>query len=153
MAQSSPLDRIIHSSPLRPSRGLSLLEVIIATAILAGSGMILFSIIGLGSKYALRAEELTFSHHHAQSILDEWLAQPLAAPGEQSGPIEEAPDWSYRVESKATSDPLLQVVTVEIFHASPLSALSPSSADSAEPIYRLSRWVRVTEPPATGVGL
>jgi len=120
-------------------RGLSLLEVIIATAILAGSGLALFSIIGMGSKYALRAEELTYAHHFAQSALDEWLAAPTAVGTEQTGTFEEAPEWIYRVESQTLDSPGLCVVTVEVFRSQTLQ----STATTEEPTYRLTRWVRV----------
>lgn len=130
----------IHErSRQRRSRGLSLLEVIIATAILAGSGMVLFSIIGMGSKYALRAEELTYAHHFAQSVLDEWQAAPTAVGTEQTGTLEEAPDWNYRIESQTLEDQSLCLVQVEIFR----SRTSQTNATDGEPIYRLSRWVRV----------
>lgn len=120
-------------------RGLSLLEVIIATAILAGSGLVLFSIIGMGSKYALRAEEITYAHHFAQTVLDEWQASSSAIGTEQTGTLEEAPQWSFRIESQNLDDPGLATVTVEIFHS--LDAAGASSSE--EPIYQLTRWVRI----------
>lgn len=120
-------------------RGLSLLEVIIATAILAGSGLVLFSIIGMGSKYALRAEEITYAHHFAQTVLDEWQASPSAIGTEQTGTLEEAPQWSFRIESQNLDDPGLATVTVEIFQS--LDAAGASSSE--EPIYQLTRWVRI----------
>jgi len=126
-----------------PSRnrhsGLSLLEVIIATAILAGSGLALFSIIGMGSKYALRAEEATYAQHFAQSALDEWLTAPNSVGTEQSGTFEEAPQWSYRIESQWLEEPGLCAVTVEIFR----SRNSQRFESADEPIYGLTRWVRV----------
>lgn len=128
-----------HRSQCNRVRGLSLLEVIIATAILAGSGLALFSIIGLGSKYALRAEELTYAHHFAQSALDEWLAAPTAVGTEQTGTFEEAPEWSYRLESQSLDSPGLCVVTIEVFR----SKSPQGTATTEEPTYRLTRWVRV----------
>lgn len=52
----------------------SLLEVMIATAVLAASAMVLSSLIGLGSKYGNRAEERTVALSQAESLLDEFLA-------------------------------------------------------------------------------
>ena len=52
----------------------SLLEVIIATAVLAASAMVLSSLIGLGSKFGNRAEERTIALSQAESLLDEYLA-------------------------------------------------------------------------------
>jgi hypothetical protein len=126
--------------------GLSLLEVIIATAILAGSGLALFSIIGMGSKYALRAEELTYAQHFAQSALDEWLTAPTNVGTEQTGTFEEAPQWNYRVESQWLEEPGLCAVTVEIFHSQ-----NPQRVEAVEePIYRFTRWVRVSTANSAG---
>ena len=59
----------------RVREAFSLLEVIIATAILAGSAMVLFSLISLGTKYGNRAEEKTIAVSQAQSVLDEFIAR------------------------------------------------------------------------------
>ena len=53
----------------------SLLEIIIATAVLAASAMVLSSLIGLGSRYGNRAEERTLALSQAESLIDEFLAQ------------------------------------------------------------------------------
>ena len=59
----------------RTRTAFSLLEVIIATAILAGSAMVLFSLIGMGTKYGNRAEQRTVAITQAQSMLDEFIAR------------------------------------------------------------------------------
>lgn len=53
--------------------GFSLLEVILATAILAASAMVLSSLISLGAKYGSRAETRAMAHEQAQSLLDEFV--------------------------------------------------------------------------------
>ena len=65
--------------------GFSLLEVMLATAILAASALVLSSLLGLGAKFGSRAEERTEALAQAQSLLDEFLAMPAGA-GE---PLEE----------------------------------------------------------------
>jgi len=52
----------------------SLLEIIIATAVLAASAMVLSSLIGTGSKFGNRAEERTIALTQAESLLDEFVA-------------------------------------------------------------------------------
>jgi len=52
-------------------RGFSLLEVMIATAILAGSAMVLLSLISLGTRFGSKAEVRIGALVQAQSILDE----------------------------------------------------------------------------------
>jgi type II secretory pathway pseudopilin PulG len=53
----------------------SLLEVMLATALLAASAMILSSLIGLGATFGNRAELRTRAVAVAQSVLDETLAR------------------------------------------------------------------------------
>lgn len=73
-------------------RGLSLLEVMIAASILAGSAMVLSTIIGTGSRFGNRAESKVTAIIQAHSILDEALARIAAGnmfeeySGETTGP-------------------------------------------------------------------
>jgi prepilin-type N-terminal cleavage/methylation domain-containing protein len=73
-------------------RGLSLLEVMIAASILAGSAMVLSTIIGTGARFGNRAESKVTAIIQAHSILDESLARIAAGnmleeySGETSGP-------------------------------------------------------------------
>ena len=52
-------------------RGFSLLEVMIATAVLAASAMVLLSLISLGTRFGSKAETRIGALVQAQSILDE----------------------------------------------------------------------------------
>jgi|694.fasta_scaffold00861_32 type II secretory pathway pseudopilin PulG len=130
-------------------RGLSLLEVIIATAILSGAGFVLFSIIGLGAKYARRAEAITLAHHFAQSILDEAIAQPDTIGKDKTETILEAPEWSYRITTNPLEDPSLVQVTVEVFPTQETSGASASTGDTPS-TYQLSRWIRIPAPISEG---
>ena len=80
-------------------RGFSLLEIIIATAVLAASAMVLISLIGLGAKYGNRAEERTIALSQAESLMDEFLAQlgQTEKQDEQSGILAGPPQRSYRI--------------------------------------------------------
>ena len=72
--------------PRRDKRsGFSLLEVMLATAILASSAMVLSSLLGLGTKLGCRAESRPEALSAAQSLLAEFLVLP----GEQSEREEE----------------------------------------------------------------
>lgn len=59
--------------PRSSRRGFSLLEVMIATAVLAGSAMVLMSLISLGTRFGSKAELRMGALVQAQSILDETL--------------------------------------------------------------------------------
>lgn len=87
--------------------GFSLLEVIIATAILAASAMVLLSLLGLGTKFGNRAEERSLAASQAQSLLDEFVSMPspgsnASAAGEQeerTGVLPGRPRHSYRLRA------------------------------------------------------
>lgn len=85
---------------MRARNAFSLLEIIIATAILAGSAMVLFSLIGLGTKYGNRAEEQTLALTQAQSVLDEYVANLSDEEIQEgvSGVLNGVPAHSYRIE-------------------------------------------------------
>jgi hypothetical protein len=86
-----------HSIPARS--GLSLLEVMIATGILAGSAIVLSSIIGTGARFGNRAESRITAMVQAHSVLDETLARIAAGntPDEYSGEISGAIPRSFEV--------------------------------------------------------
>ncbi len=83
-----------------PRRGFSLLEMIIAIAILASSAMVLSSLIGLGAKYGNKAEERTHSLLQSQAMLDEWIARlpQLENQSEVTGELPSFPPRSYRIK-------------------------------------------------------
>jgi len=85
---------------MRARSAFSLLEIIIATAILAGSAMVLFSLIGLGTKYGNRAEAQTLAISQAQSVLDEFIANLSYEEIQEgvSGVLNGVPARSYRIE-------------------------------------------------------
>lgn len=82
-----------------PRPAFSLLEVIIATAILASSAMVLSSFLGRGVNFGNRAETQTWAMNQAQSLLDEFLSQLASSElAEQTtGQIEGTPPRSYRI--------------------------------------------------------
>jgi hypothetical protein len=86
-----------RSVPVRS--GLSLLEVMIATGILAGSAIVLSSIIGTGARFGNRAESRVTAMVQAHSVLDETLARIAAGnvPEEFSGEIPGATPRSFEV--------------------------------------------------------
>ncbi len=139
----------------------SLLEIIIATAVLAASAMVLSSLIGLGARYGGRAEERTFALSQAESLLDEYLAtleigneRQQEVTGELPGP----PARSYRInvtpfdfgesnssrggESANARGGGLIRVTVEI-----LETTGASGSTEAKPFIELSRLIRQPQAP------
>ena len=80
--------------------GFSLLEVMLATAMLAASAMVLSSLLGLGAKFGSRAEARTESLSQAQSLLAEFLAMPGEEDeleSERTGLLNSTPPRSFRI--------------------------------------------------------
>lgn len=90
--------RLRGISRARLRGGFSLMELILATAILAASGAALFGLIGQGSLFARRSQARAETLHLAQSALDEYLAVPDAIPPE--GTFETHPEWAYRIRQE-----------------------------------------------------
>lgn len=80
-------------------RGFSLMELILATAILAASGAALFALIGQGAMFGGRADRESESLHLALTVLDEYLAMPAEVDAE--GSFEQYPQWSYRIRQES----------------------------------------------------
>jgi type II secretory pathway pseudopilin PulG len=135
----------------------SLLEIIIATAVLAASAMVLSSLIGLGAKYGNRAEERTIAVSQAESLMDEFLAQldnENIQVEESTGELPGPPPRGFRVSAipfevtnansndgsgvnvAKRSGGLLRV-TVEVFETSGSNDLS-----GTKPLIELSRLIR-----------
>jgi prepilin-type N-terminal cleavage/methylation domain-containing protein len=161
------------------SRGaFSLLEVMIATAILAGSAMVLLSLIDFGTRLGNRSEARITALVLAQSILDESIARLTDATQSSGqsqnnyvGSLPGTPARSYRLafDSVATQeeskdwnrDPPAQFNQAptapgsELFRTEIVCVTvelfegTEGSQSGSEPVVKLVRWVRV---PANSVG-
>jgi hypothetical protein len=130
--------RVRHSSGCHRA-GLSLIEVLVATAILMASTALLLDLAQVGQKHASSAEDKAVAHRICHSLLNEMLvgARPL-----ESVPLEPLPDepgWNWSVEvtplEARLTDPQIAVVRVTV---------------SKEPLpnrrgeeFSLWQWVRV----------
>ena len=141
---------------MRARNAFSLLEIIIATAILAGSAMVLFSLIGLGTKYGNRAEEQTLALTQAQSVLDEYVANLSDEEIQEgvSGVLNGVPAHSYRIEilpfelagnsgagRNSSTSSATQTVLVRVTVAILEGNVSLAGMES-EPLCQLTRLVR-----------
>jgi type II secretory pathway pseudopilin PulG len=127
------------------------LEIIIATAILAGSSMVLISMIGAGSRFGQQAERKTVALVAANSLIDEMIATNnfLDSSQETTGAYGQSDPLGYRIrvatyapQSVNRTEPIagLMQITVEMFGS------EAQIADSKRPICTLTRIVRA--PPS-----
>jgi len=148
-AQRGNYGRSLGSLPGGPRRGLSLLEIMIATTILLVSVMALSRLAFLCRRHIIGAEDKTKSQMLCENILNEILSGIRPLENVSSEPFEGGL-WAYSVDvQELDSGPLLAVaVTVErLPEESELTASGPPSGDvlsSDAPLrgYRLVRWIR-----------
>lgn len=161
------------------SRGaFSLLEVMIATAILAGSAMVLLSLIDFGTRLGNRSEARITALVLAQSILDESISRLRDETQSSSqsqnnyvGSLPRTPARSYRVAfdriatqedsregntssttqiQQGSSTPRSEPYRTEIVCVTvELFEGTEGSQQGSDPLVKLVRWVRV---PATSLG-
>ncbi|MEX2559655.1 MAG: hypothetical protein WD403_07055 [Pirellulales bacterium] len=96
------------------SGGFSLLEVVLALAILTGAIAVLGEVVRTGMHNARLARDLTQAQLYAESLMAEIAAGVIPAEPAGGVPLDK-PDWSYSVVAEALNDEgLLHVaVTVE----------------------------------------
>ena len=78
--------------------GFSLMEVLLATAILLGSIAVLSELAGIGRYYILSVEDHTAAQILCQSKLNEILSGVAPMEEVQQRVLENNPDWIYTVE-------------------------------------------------------
>ncbi|GIW92305.1 MAG: hypothetical protein KatS3mg110_0346 [Pirellulaceae bacterium] len=95
--------------------GLSLLEVILAIAILGGAMAAIGVCVRVGTQAALDARELTMAQLLCESKLAEISSGLLPAMAVSETPVEVAPDWLYSVDVQPglQDGMLLVAVTVQ----------------------------------------
>lgn len=114
-------------------QGLTLLEVILAIAILGGCIAVIGELVRVGSRHATEARHLTKAQLLCESTMEEVVAGILPAETVSASPYEYDPDWVYSVTTNyLDQDGLLEVrVTVEQVATDSLYPLTVS----------LTRWM------------
>lgn len=82
-------------------RGISLLEVMLAIAILGGSMAVVAQMVNTGSRAAIRARELTQAQIHAESVMSQIVAGVILPQSAAAVPVETydmAGEWMYSVD-------------------------------------------------------
>ena len=135
--------------------GLSLLEVIIATVILAVSATLLVRLIGAGDKNAKRADQRITAQMICQNKMDEIVAsiEPFESMESTASPY--YPDWYWSVSiedlysKNDTTVNRLSLVEVGVFFRQSDDGIGNSNqldSQSEDPIYTLRRVIRTPKP-------
>jgi type II secretory pathway pseudopilin PulG len=109
--------------PVRPAHcrfvvlraGLSLLEVVLGTAILAMALAVLAQQSATGVRAALRCQMLSDAAIHCQTQMDRMLAGLLPFQAVQNQPIENAAGWRWSAEIRSSSIPDLLELRIEVY--------------------------------------
>ncbi|MCA9168682.1 MAG: hypothetical protein KDB23_13500 [Planctomycetales bacterium] len=152
------------------SAGLSLLELIIALAILVGTSSLLLQLVDLGSRHSDRALQITDAQTVAHNLMAEMLAglRPWDA-SETYQPVDSWSPWEYRLKLEPIGFGQLAAATLivaprtdmpvslsgdaiaPVAVSPPVTAAGDSTATTLSQLdteairpgsYRLTRWIR-----------
>lgn len=132
-------------------KGISLLEVIIATVILTVSSVMLIRIIGTADRNAQRADRRVMAQMVCQNYLDEMISGMIPLESADPEPTIHYPDWqcAVTVEPWSSGDGQtlegLVLIEVQAFYA-PVSSSTESrtirASDTDRPAYSIRRIFR-----------
>jgi len=100
--------------PSRFRRGLSLLEVILAIAILGGALATIGELIRIGARNAAIARDLTTAQLYCESRMNEAAAGVLDLENLQTEALDEDGEWMCSITSESLDQPQLMSVTVTV---------------------------------------
>jgi type II secretory pathway component PulJ len=118
----------------RARHGFSLLEVLLATAIMIGSAIVLMELVSIGSRHASAARDLARSQLICESRLNEILAHVERLESSRPTPFEDDPQWVVWVDLR----PLPQ----SGFVALEVNAAREPNPHKQSARFKLVRWVR-----------
>ncbi|MCP4191456.1 MAG: hypothetical protein GY768_12595 [Planctomycetaceae bacterium] len=117
----------------RKSTGLSLIEVVLAMAILAGAMVALSQLIGLGLRSAAEARDLARAQILAESVMAEITIGTIPATSINQMAIDSEPGWLVSITAGTTlQDGVIQVIVV--------TERQTDRTNAAR--FELSRWMR-----------
>ena len=123
-------------------RGFSLLEVIIATGILAANTVLLLSLFSTGERHADRAETRVLAQMLCQSKLDELIADPSQLRTVDDELIVGYIDWTYSVDWTPSEIDGLVRLRVSVSRVEEFGRLEDIAPASSRNTFELVRWTR-----------
>ena len=125
----------------RARPGFSLLEVILASAVLLASSVILCQLLGIGREHAFRSEATTQAQILCQRTMNELLAGivPFEPVADQEFPGD--PEWSYSLDIEPLEGRKLLRVSITVTEQTD-SEPTTTQPESRPRSFRLVRWLR-----------
>lgn len=130
----------MFASSHRP--GFSLLEVILATAIIASSSMVLLRLISTGGQHQSRAERKAIGQVICQSLLDEMTIDPSLMQSVEDQRVTNFPDWTQTTLVETTEFPGLVRVRLR---AAETPVDQQRTRGDGEFDFELIRWMRFAQ--------
>lgn len=128
--------------------GFSLLEVMIATGILATSAFLLLSLISSGATFGNKAEQLTEAMILCNNRMaeTEWMSIEELNRTDNLQLCPESDNWAFRRTVEPLNESGLHRVVVEVFSSEQMEELPVGGADrNQRPAARLVQWVKVSD--------
>ena len=126
-------------------RGYSLLEVMVAGAILFGAMLALVQLAGVGEAHLKKARTGSRARALCHNKLNEVISGIVPLESAEFSPFIEAPDWQYEINVQPIGVSNLVAVTVTVITAeSESDAVWP--VDGPKHKFRLVRWIRQPQP-------
>lgn len=114
-------------------RGLSLLEVVLAMAILGGALVMIGQLNNLGRMAASRARDMTTAQIYCEKMIAEITIGSVSPDPVSDSPLPDEDGWFYSIETGAASQPGLMAVRVIV---------RQDEKQFARPVnYSLVRWI------------
>ena len=117
--------------PRRRRAGLSLLEVLVATVILAGSMVVLMELAAVGRRQVARIERWSTAERLCRTKIDEVAAGIVQAQDVGNRQFDGEPDWRYSIQTETTATPGLTSVKVTVWHEAEQSRIGPGKSGGA----------------------
>lgn len=123
---------------MTPARdGFSLLEVLLATALLMGSAIVLAELANIGRAHARSAEELAAAQLICQTKLNEMLSGATAVDDIEDQRLAELPGWVLSVDTRSVELPDLVQLRVTVAEAD-----DDDRPRRRRKTFTLVRWIR-----------
>ncbi len=143
MLESSQASRALldtDSSQDRSGRAaFSLLEVILALAIIAASAMVLLRLISTGEQHQRRGERRATGQMICQSLIDQMTINPELRQNVEDQSVAGHPQWTYTAKVEPTEFPGLVRIRIR---ASETPLVDRRTPDDGRFDFQLVRWLR-----------